>query len=1107
MNIRCVCVAVLLTACFSALAAPSPWDSWRSGYTCFEQGESLRERGRYSEAVEMFEKAKQCYLDVRSARPDWNQRVISDRLRDCEVQLRQIRRLLGTDNTPAGVNVANLDSSDNQVRKPEPETPQTDSESNALSRELYQVKAELEQTKKQLQKQRNFETEMAALMRDRRVAEEKLGLLEKRYRELQKEKGSSGADTANLEQRLVLEKMELERFRKRLVAAEKQLRDTQEQLKTAQLGRSAAEKSKQLIEGELKRRDIEISQLQEDKKRAETRAEKMSQSSNITPALKKELEELAVAYRNVQGVLGQREQELRQVKSDLQQQRSEANVSAVEITNLRNRNRELEEDVKRFSEKSVELEKRLERRNSEDFQAAAAAKETREKLEKENLSLQKELISLRGNLDAQNAAATQADRKIKSLSSELISVRAAALKNEAAVKKLTVENANLQHVKAQNEKMKRDFQALAAENRENKILAEAAKPREAELERAKLMLLEMDRLKRDLAKEQRLNSELKEAYGRSQNEMRSLRERSAEFDAARRKLIELDAAAKEISRLQEVEKELNKIRGREAELAQIKIRMGELNSQLRERDAVISDCRKIIDGQKKQLDELTGAQAEVSRLSRSNEEFKAMIANQNSELDRLNTALKKTGKNTGSNVDKLELERYRKLAGQIGPLTDRLRKIQLDAAEKEKRFNSQIENLRRSEARVKQDLLLREKELGDLKKINSELADYRKNSAVALRDKVDSSRLARLDREVTALNKLNAEIAAERDKLQTELERLRKGENADSEAEKMIPAVAPEQAASNGMIAEKEGKIELAIWNYQQALAGDENLSAVHLRLGMLLMRRNNYNAAVPHLSRAFAAYPENVDVALTLAKSYLALKRYGNAQSVVEPLLTRHGNNAKVQMTAALIDAGSGNMVRAEERLQTALRLEPQNVDIYLALAKLLTASVTDRLGEAALAYETARRLGGDPEPFLENKLGKLLDHRRELVRFMSSAAREAELGKDWRSAEWYYKKIIAEKHPEYVPFLAFAQWKSGNVAGAKETLEFHKPSRLGMVVTAMMALDEKDETAALRAAQQSTGAKIPTEWVGMNLELERLKKEWFNSSAAKLLLRGITR
>ncbi|MBO5667663.1 MAG: hypothetical protein J6S43_00890, partial [Lentisphaeria bacterium] len=73
------------------------------------------------------------------------------------------------------------------------------------------------------------------------------------------------------------------------------------------------------------------------------------------------------------------------------------------------------------------------------------------------------------------------------------------------------------------------------------------------------------------------------------------------------------------------------------------------------------------------------------------------------------------------------------------------------------------------------------------------------------------------------------------------------------------------------------------------------------------------------------------------------------------------------------------------------------------------------------------------------------------------------------------------------------------------KETLEFNTPSRNAMVVRALIALAEKDDENAVRAAQQSAGAVIPAEWVSVNLELEKLKKISKPSPAVKLLLKSV--
>ena len=113
--------------------------------------------------------------------------------------------------------------------------------------------------------------------------------------------------------------------------------------------------------------------------------------------------------------------------------------------------------------------------------------------------------------------------------------------------------------------------------------------------------------------------------------------------------------------------------------------------------------------------------------------------------------------------------------------------------------------------------------------------------------------------------------------------------------------------------------------------------------------------------------------------------------------------------------------------------------------------------------------------------------------------------MNNDWRSAVWYYKKILEEKHPSFVPLLAFAQWKAGDSSSARETLEFNKTSRHTLVVRALIAIGEKDEENAVRTAQQCAGAVIPAEWVGVNLELEKLRKLKKPSSAVKVLLKSI--
>ncbi len=1156
--------AFFILGTLQLFAAPSPWDSWRSGYTNFEQGESFRERGNYTEALKFFEKARKNYVAVRTARPDWNQRVIADRLRDCDRQIAELRRLLGL---TAGNTPNNADKVKVQVPAASPESgrePSAKSSSindseriTALRRQVIELKLSNQRLNAELQKQRKFETEIASLLRDRKVADDRYALLEKRYKALENELKTPNDRMSSLEQQLVDERLNKERIEKQYSASEQQLKIEKENSRLNQVAKKALEELLKKRDEEIQQKNHEISSLRERGKELaklnnqisellqlvklrDTEIEELKKTSQAANnessktqanserqlalwqeerkllndkiiAMTKERDGLAESLRSLQNKNDNLASENRKLHLNWEQEKNSVRLNAAELSGLRERNQKLEDDLKSVYKRSEELEKRLAARNSSDFQAAAAAKNSIKQLENDLLAAQNQLISLRAELDAAKGGNEERERKLKAVNDENLKVRAevvAALEKE---KVLQQELLQLRPLKAQLEQLQRNFQALSAENRENRLLVEAAKPRQAELEKAKLRLVENDRLKNELAKEQQLNAELKATYNKEHSELLLLRRRAGEFEISRRKMAELEAKAKEADRLQNVEKELLALRQREVELAALKIKLGEIENSLRK----VNDDFSVSKSENKKLSdeliELRKKNSELERIQRVNKELDAMIASQSAELDKLNKQVASLMKNQADDIHSTyqkEIEKLRiaaadatdKAAAQAAPLNDRITQLKSELAllkEQKKVVESrEIELVRKTK--------LKDREIEQLRRLNNELAEFRNKSANDLLAKVDASKLARLEDELAAINKLNAELAAERDKLLAQLEN-RKNDNENENIQALQSDRSPEELAGAGLNAEKDGKLELAIWHYQQALANKKDFAPAHLRLGMIYYRRGSFAEAAPHLSAAYSAAADNRQLAIVTARCFIAVSRFGNAKNIIDPLLKAEPENAVVLMCAALIDAGCGAPARAEEKLLTAARLNPASYEIQLELAKLLASSVSDRRQEAAVAYEKARELGAPPEPQVEKQIGSMLDHRRELVRFMSGAAREAEMSSDWSSAVWYYKKIMEENHPAYIPLLAFAQWKSGNVSAAKETLEFNKPSRNAMVVKFLIAYSEKDNETAMRAAQQCIGAAIPADWVGVNLELEKLKKESNPSSAVKVLLTSL--
>ena len=1271
---------LLCSMVLSLNAAPSPWDSWRSGYTSCEQAERQYERGNYTEALSLFEKSKKHYLDVRSARPDWNQRVIAERISECERRIGEVRRLLGAmknrkqqsaakkavANVPKKelkpgdtVNIAINDSTAasgevitdifdtsavlelrSTLTRQQKELERNKKMMVALRSKLLETRAELESVKQSRDAQRNFEQEIANLMRDRRIDQEKYALLEARCKKLEADSVQPNAQIEAMNQRLAQERMSLEKERKRAENAEAALQDVTRSARDSQLARNAAEKvlNKErqeyarllaemknlqfrmqendsrlaLLNGELDRTKKHNAELLEairqgaatneeaakrkiaaeneqkaaeaarknaeiarknalaEKRAAEKFSEEQQLSRNAAEAEKNRAvaeKNIAVAEKNAaiaeknaaiaekdaaiaeknaavaeHGAAmvaisdlrkelsgsnsklisaGQEISRYKQRVSELdanfkrtQEQISEMNAefergrSAIsrymkENEDLKQRNTALEKDIKEIAGRNETLNKRLEARDSADFRNAAAARETCRKLEKDLLTLQNELVVIRNNANSSASRIADFERKLKTAEAELKEARTREIALTALKDQQNSEIQRLKEVETEFSALKRNFEALSTENRENRALLAAAKPKEKELARVKLRLLELDRLKSTLSREQQLNEDLRSGNRRLNDEIKTLRSRAAELDSLRRRLAELDGARKELEQLKNVQKEYLRLAGIEPELAKLKIRTGELELQLKERRSQIEQLNgKFADSVKKRLEvekQLASTRSDLQK----QKELEAMIATQSSEIDRLNAMIKRL---QSGDVDAMpeeyrrQISDLRRTASALGPLNDRLTRLQKEYDTLKEQFSERISHLNSRCEAAEEFGKRRSEEIAVLRKLNAELAEMNRNSSAALKNKVDQAQLDRLNAEIAAMNKLYTEVTAERDRLASEIDAIRRGVAPDAPAVKVTES--PEELAGAGLVAERNGNMELAIWNYRQALLADENFRPAHLRLGHILYERQDYAGALPHLSSARAGGKFNLELAIRTARCQIALKRFGNARSIVEPLLKSHSGNHQVQLLAGLIENGSGSARAAEERMITAIRLAPGDPEALIEIARLLADSVVDRKGEAVLYYERARAAGAAPIPDLEKKLASLLDNRREMIRFLSGAASEAEISGDYGSAVWYYRKLVEMKPENYTPRLALALHKSGQSAKARETLEFNKPTRLGMVILTLLESDSGNDTAALRAARQCSGAVLPDDWQALTMELARLKALRHPSAAIRLLL-----
>ncbi|MBO5899561.1 MAG: hypothetical protein J6Q80_02415, partial [Lentisphaeria bacterium] len=279
-------------------------------------------------------------------------------------------------------------------------------------------------------------------------------------------------------------------------------------------------------------------------------------------------------------------------------------------------------------------------------------------------------------------------------------------------------------------------------------------------------------------------------------------------------------------------------------------------------------------------------------------------------------------------------------------------------------------------------------EIENLRKLAVQLEKAKKAEEELVKLKLKYAEFDQLKDEVARVNRLNRELYARRDKLEKELRERPRFGGAGANIPVLKIKGNPDDFVSSGKIAEAEGNIELARWNYDQALKiNDEHPDAMR-RAAYLALRSKEFDRSSDLLSRMREKDTTNVRLALDLAKSYTGEKRYGNALAILESMRSNRANDGEFLELISDAFVGSSRFDDAEQCLKMAIRLRKNDPLLKIKLAKVITVSSATRLTEAASLYEEARAAGAEPDIELEPKLGKMLDERRDFEKFLSEAA-----------------------------------------------------------------------------------------------------------------------
>ncbi len=289
----------------------------------------------------------------------------------------------------------------------------------------------------------------------------------------------------------------------------------------------------------------------------------------------------------------------------------------------------------------------------------------------------------------------------------------------------------------------------------------------------------------------------------------------------------------------------------------------------------------------------------------------------------------------------------------------------------------------------------------------------------------------------------------------------------------------PAKLLADGKKAEKEDSEDVAIWNYRKYLSLKQDDPEVNRLLGSILYKRGQIEEADQFLSKAYSLQSDNVNNASSYAQVLIKQKKYTKAYDILKKAIEKHSKNYKLLTVYANAQAGAGKTTEALDNLDAAIRIAPEASPAYLARAQIIAIYYPDLLDSAAESYRKARKLGAKPDIFLEDVLAKKLADNSEMVQFLEKPALEAERGKDWGSAAWYFGQLHKLKpgNKEYQEKYAAALLLQNKYKESLGTLNLKDLSNNASLIAAGAEIGQGNYSSAakfLKNAKPSSSMKI---------------------------------
>jgi len=259
-------------------------------------------------------------------------------------------------------------------------------------------------------------------------------------------------------------------------------------------------------------------------------------------------------------------------------------------------------------------------------------------------------------------------------------------------------------------------------------------------------------------------------------------------------------------------------------------------------------------------------------------------------------------------------------------------------------------------------------------------------------------------------------------------------------------APAAEQLIEQGLISEREGRLDEACAHFRAAVAAAPDHASAHLHLGTALEGLGDADAAIRSYEAALVLEPGNAYAGYNLGKALYLRGEMGHAEVLLRTALAQVPDFPQAQVVLASVLEARGDAPAAAQCLRAALALRPDYAVAWRNLGMLL--SKAQRWADAAASLQRAIDLDAE-DAEAHCRLGNARVHMQQPAEAEASYRQAVALRPDHAEAWCNLGNVLAdrglrdeavrclERALEVDPGCADAHVGLGNVYGSTSRLE----------------------------------------------------------------------